>query len=71
MADKIEITILEDGTIRAETDAISPLNHATAEAFMRELATAAGGKQERKHRQGIIGGMIHAAQHAFMGGHGH
>jgi len=26
---------------------------------------------KRKHRQGIIGAAIHAAQHAFMGGHGH
>jgi len=69
--DTMHITILDDGTIKAETDAISMANHANAEAFMRELATAAGGKQERKHRQGIIGAAIHAAQHAFMGGHGH
>lgn len=71
MADVIQITILADGTIRAETDKISPLNHATAEAFMREMATAAGGKQERKHKAGFIGAALHAAQHAFMGGHDH
>ena len=67
--DVINITILDDGTIKADTGRISAPNHATAEAFMRQLAAAGGGAQERKHKAGIIGAIAHAAAHAI--GHAH
>lgn len=69
--DRMEIEILEDGTIKATTDKISAVNHSTAEAFMRQLATAGGTKQERKHRHGVVGATLHAIQHAIGKAHGH
>lgn len=69
--DQMTITILEDGTIKAETDAISPQNHQTAEAFMRNLAQAAGGGQSQKHKHGVIGAVAHSLQHRFGMGHSH
>lgn len=69
--DSMNITILEDGTIKVETDKISQANHMTAEAFMRNMASACGGKQERKHRQGVIGAARHTLQHLMGYGHSH
>ena len=71
MPDTMKITILEDGTIKVETDAISQANHMTAEAFMRNIATAGGTKQTRKHKRGIIGAAQHALQHATGKAHHH
>lgn len=71
MADQIIITILDDGTIKVETDKISQANHMTADAFMRNLATAGGAQQTRKHKAGILGAAIHAVQHAMGSGHKH
>jgi hypothetical protein len=51
--DTMKITILDDGKIKVETDAISQANHMTAEAFMRNMAQACGGKQERKQKHGV------------------
>ena len=34
--DTMKITILDDGTVKVETNTISQANHMTAEAFMRE-----------------------------------
>jgi hypothetical protein len=48
--DEIKIEILEDGTIRVETDAVSPANHVNAEAFVKFLADLAGGKSTRTRR---------------------
>ena len=67
--DSMKITILDDGTIKAETDKISQANHMTAEAFMRNISSACGGRQERKHKQGFVGSIKHTMQHAL--GHGH
>lgn len=69
--DNMTITILDDGTLKIETDAISPQNHMTAEAFMRNVAQATGGTKERKHKHGVIGAAIHAVQHQFGMGHKH
>ena len=69
--DSMQITILEDGTIKCETDKISQANHMTAEAFMRNMASACGGKQERKHKHGVIGAAGHALKHALGRSHGH
>jgi hypothetical protein len=69
--DSMQITILEDGTIKVETDKISQANHMTAEAFLRNVATAAGGKQERLHKSGVLGAIAHTLQHKLGMGHQH
>lgn len=69
--DAMNIEILEDGTIKVETDKVSAPNHSTAEAFMRHMNQAAGGTQTRKHKHGAIGNALHAIQHAIGKAHGH
>jgi hypothetical protein len=69
--DSMNITVLEDGSLKIETDKISQANHMTAEAFMRNIASACGGKQERKHKQGFIGSMLHTIQHTIGHNHNH
>jgi hypothetical protein len=64
--DKMTITILDDGTIKIETDRISQANHMTAEAFMRFVAQAAGGRQDRKAKHGV-----HHHHHHDHVGHSH
>jgi hypothetical protein len=49
--DTLKITILEDGTIKTETDKVSMPNHASAEMFIRECARLAGGTTEVKNKQ--------------------
>jgi len=63
MADKIKVTILEDGTIKVDTDKISGPNHVNAEGFLREMFKLAGGSIARK--------LKHASQHMFGHGHSH
>ena len=65
----MNITILDDGTIKIETDAISQANHMTAEAFLRFVAQAGGTRQTQKHKHGMIGAARHAVHHAI--GHAH
>lgn len=67
----MNIEILDDGTIKVETDKISQANHMTAEAFMRNMASVAGGSQTRKHKHGIIGAARHALQHKQGHNHSH
>lgn len=69
--DTMNITVLDDGSIKIETDKISQVNHMTAEAFLRNVAQAGGGQQTRQHKRGIIGAAVHAVQHAFGSGHSH
>ncbi len=69
--DSMEITILDDGRIRVDTGPISQPNHMTAEAFLRNVALACGGQQERKHKHGVLGAAVHAVQHALGSGHDH
>lgn len=69
--DKMKITILDDGTLKIETDQISPANHMTAEALLRNTAMACGGEQTRVHKHGVVGSMLHAAQHALGMNHHH
>lgn len=49
--DKISITILPDGTIRTETDQISPANHQSADQFLAFLAKLTGGETMRTKRK--------------------
>ena len=44
--DSIKITILEDGTIKVETDEVGQANHASADRFLAEMARLAGGQTE-------------------------
>lgn len=66
--DQMQITILDDGTIKVETDRISQANHMTAEAFMRNMASACGGKQDRKQKHGTH---HHHHHHHLGAGHSH
>lgn len=54
MADTIKITILEDGTIRTETDKVSMANHQNAEGFLRDIGRVAGGEVTRKGKRGAV-----------------
>lgn len=51
-ADKMTIEILADGTIKTSTDKISAPNHASADAFLRDVAQLTGShttKTKRSH----------------------
>lgn len=43
MADKIEFTVEEDGTITTKTDEVSPVNHKSADDLLRFCRELAGG----------------------------
>lgn len=60
--DKLNINILEDGTIRTETVGhVSAPNHQSAEAFLREVGRLTGGEVTRQKRGH---GHHHHHQHA-------
>jgi hypothetical protein len=69
--DTLHIQILADGSLKIETDKISQANHMTAEAFLRNVASACGGKQQRRHKHGVLGAASHAVAHALGRGHSH
>jgi len=48
--DKMNITVLEDGTLKVETDKISGGNHIGAERLILELIKAQGGASKRERR---------------------
>ncbi|MET0742987.1 MAG: hypothetical protein ABWY78_06415 [Microvirga sp.] len=48
--DEMKITILEDGTIRTETNPISPVNHQSAEDFMQQVRALTGGAVTRQRK---------------------
>lgn len=52
MADTMRITILEDGTIKTESDQVSAANHQSAEAFLKDVTVLAGGAVERARKHG-------------------
>lgn len=60
--DTINITILEDGTIKTETDKISAPNHSSAEGFLAWVAKMAGGTTQRVGR-GAAAAHTHTHQH--------
>lgn len=47
--DEITIEVLDDGTIKVTTNKIGAANHASADAFLREMARLAGGAHEIEH----------------------
>ena len=48
--DTLTIEILEDGTIKTTTDAVSGANHSNAEEFLRFVARECGGESTRTRR---------------------
>ena len=48
--DNIQIDILEDGTIKVTTDAVSPANHLSADKFLAEMQRMAGGEHKQTRR---------------------
>lgn len=50
MADRMDIEILPDGTIKSTTDEVSPENHQNAEAFLKDISTKTGGTMHREQR---------------------
>lgn len=62
--DNITCTILEDGTVRVDTDKISGPNHSNAEAALQFLAKELGGDVHRVSRHP-------ATQHIHEHGHEH
>ena len=63
-SDKIEVEILDDGSLKITTDKISAANHGSAEILIRELITNAGGDAQRT-RKG------HAHDHSHEHDHTH
>ncbi len=70
MPDTMTVTILADGTIKTEiVGKVSAPNHATADAFVREVARLAGGETvSRRIGPGHSHGHTH---HHHDGGHSH
>ena len=51
--DRFTIEILDDGTIKTTTDAVSAANHDNAEQFLRAMAILAGGETKRERRTDV------------------
>lgn len=64
--DTLTIEILEDGTIKTTSDAVSGANHANAEQFLRQMATLAGGATTRTKRKDA-----HSHTHSHTKDHDH
>lgn len=55
MADRIKITVLDDGQIKIETPGISGVNHFSADELLGEIEKLAGGAREtEKTRKGHV-----------------
>lgn len=59
MSDKIEIEILEDGTIKTSTDKVSMANHSSAEGFLKFVGRLCGGLVQRVRKGGKHHGHAH------------
>lgn len=51
MSDKMEMEILEDGTITVKTDGVSGKNHKSADEFLAMIEDMTGGGRETKKRK--------------------
>lgn len=69
-SDAMTIEILEDGTIKTTTDAVSGANHANAEQFLKFMATTAGGEHTRTRRGDVHSHGSHSHSHDH-GDHDH
>jgi hypothetical protein len=57
--DTLTIEILEDGTIKTSSDAVSAANHESAEQFLRAMARLVGGETTREARKDVKYGHFH------------
>jgi len=59
--DQLKITVLDDGTIKVETDEVGTANHVSADKLMALLSQLAGGetKTTRKPKAHSHGQMFH------------
>lgn len=69
--DGIKIEILEDGTIKTTTDAVSGANHSNAEQFLKTMATLAGGETTRAKRMDVNHSLHKALHDHAADGHTH
>lgn len=53
MADVLTVEVLEDGTLKISTDAVSMPNHTNAEGLLRELSKEMGGDTVRVKKAGV------------------
>lgn len=67
--DTLKIEILEDGTIKTTSDAVSAANHDNAEQFLRAMARLAGGETTREARKNVK--HSHSHNHAHGKHHVH
>jgi len=62
--DVLEIEVLQDGTIKTLTSAVSAANHQNSEQFLQMMAREAGGQTTREKRED-------AHRHVHSHGHEH
>jgi hypothetical protein len=62
--DKITVTILDDGTIKTETDKVSMPNHANAAGFLRRMFELAGGALTSASKKGRPQQATHGTTHS-------
>lgn len=67
-SDVFTVEILEDGTIKVETDSVSAANHLTAENFLAAMFELAGGKSEIQYKRPLA---VHEHHHHHDGNHHH
>lgn len=68
MADTINITIEDDGTVSFNTDKISAMNHVSADDFLAECQEQLGGIATITKKEGAVHAHTHEHVHA---GHKH
>lgn len=62
--DAITVTVLPDGSVKIETDPISPANHRSADDLVRFLEDALAGDVVRRKRLAPTGAKVHVRHHA-------
>jgi hypothetical protein len=62
--DTLKVEILEDGTIKTTSDAVSAANHESAEQFLKGIARLAGGETTRESRKDVKHGHVHSHSHS-------
>jgi hypothetical protein len=65
MSDKLIVKILDDGTLKIETDKVSSANHTNAEGLLRQMSRLQGGVEKIENKQG------HHREHSHDGIHYH
>ena len=68
MKGQMEVTILEDGTVKVETDDMGGPDHKTADEFLKMLSRLCGGEVTEQKRDR---GHHHAHDHAHDHNHDH